>query len=59
MKQKAIIVGIVGLALAGFGFLFSDESKYPVMAKFSGVMIVIGVFAVGLATATKWNPLKD
>lgn len=56
-NNRPIIVGIIGLALTIFGFMTSDATKYPVASKFSGVMIVVGVFALGLAVATKWNPL--
>lgn len=58
MSPKSIIWGIIGIGVALFGFLFSDETKYPVMAKFSGVMIVAGVATASLALATKWNPFK-
>ena len=54
---KATVWGVIGLAVAGFGFLFSDETKYPVASKFSGVMIVAGIAMASLAIASKWNPI--
>lgn len=56
-SQQSIIWGVVGAAVAVIGFLFSDEEKYPVAAKFSGVMIVAGVALATLALAKRWNPI--
>lgn len=56
-SQKSLIWGVIGIAVAFVGFLFSDEEKYPVAAKFSGVMIVAGVAVAALAIAPKWNPI--
>lgn len=57
LSQKSIIWAVVGIATAFVGFLFSDEEKYPVAAKFSGVMIVAGIAMAALAIAPKWNPI--
>lgn len=58
LSKTGWIFLLAGVALAVVGFLFSDEEKYPVAAKFSAVMIIVGLLGVGFATATVWNPVK-
>lgn len=58
MSSKQIIFAIVGGFVTFVGFLFSDEIKYPVAAKFSGPMIIVGLILVGLSVPIKWNPIS-
>jgi len=48
----------VGIALAIIGFMLSDKEKYPIGAKFSGVIIILGIMSVTFALATEWNPIN-
>lgn len=59
-KWVAIIAGIIGLSLTVFGFMASDEEKYPTASKFSAWIIIAGVSLLTLGVFTllpKFNPI--
>lgn len=60
IKGVAITAGIIGLALTIFGFMTSDETKYPTASKFSAWIIIVGVSILTLGVFTlfpKMNPI--
>lgn len=60
IKSISIFSIIIGLALTIFGFMTSDETKYPTASKFSAWIIIAGVAVLTLGTFTllpKANPI--
>lgn len=59
-KGVSITAGIIGLSLTIFGFMASDEEKYPTASKFSAWIIIAGVSLLTLGVFTlfpKANPI--
>lgn len=59
-KGVAITAGIIGLSLTVFGFMASDEEKYPTASKFSAWIIIAGIAILTLGVFTlfpKANPI--
>jgi hypothetical protein len=59
-KTVSIIASIIGLALTVFGFMTSDETKYPTVSKFSAWITIAGVAILTLGVFTlfpKINPI--
>lgn len=60
-KNLSILSAVIGLALTIFGFMTSDDVKYPAASKFSGVMQILGISLLTLGVFTlypKANPIK-
>lgn len=57
--KSPILWAVIGGSAAIFGFMTSDEEKYPTLSKLSGWILIAGLFIVGFSTANiiKWNPL--
>lgn len=56
--RSPVLYGVIGLFLTIIGFMFTDKIAYPVMSKFSGIFIVVGLLMVGLSIPSKYNPIQ-
>lgn len=60
VKTTSIIATIIGLSLTVFGYMTSDETKYPTASKFSAWIQIAGVALLTLGVFTlfpKINPI--
>lgn len=59
--KSPILWAVIGISLLIFGFMTSDETKYPTMSKFSAWIIIAGGILVGFSSAymLNWKPLNQ